>query len=100
MHGRLALFNPADLSLRRTTVQKAREPIELLCVADAVDLHSSVVFIPDPPTHAYRVRSVLNEPAEPDALYSSGDEPGTRFQSPPRHVRPRKTPKRPPPGSR
>ena len=71
LHGRFALFNPANLRLRWATMQQARQTVELRLRPDGVHLHSSVILIADPSTHADRIRAVLDKPAESDALHAS-----------------------------
>lgn len=77
-------------------MQCGREAIELLLIADAVDLHSPVVFVADPSADADGACARLDEPAESDSLHASGDKPGTRFQSFARHFSLPTIPKRPP----
>jgi hypothetical protein len=75
LHGRFLLFNSTNFRRARAAMQKRGKAIEGFGVADGVNLDAPIVFIADPATKPNFVGRLLDEPAEPNALYASGDEP-------------------------
>jgi hypothetical protein len=53
LHGRLALFNSANLSARWAAMKQPCETIQLFAVADSVNLYPSVVLVLHPSANTY-----------------------------------------------
>lgn len=75
LHGSFLLFNSAHLGEAGALVEESSQVPQLIGCADGVNLDASVVFIAHPAAQAECMRVLFDEPAEPDTLYSAGDEP-------------------------
>jgi hypothetical protein len=77
LHSGFARFNSADISHAGSAIEEPGQFIKLIGSADGVDLHPTVILIPDPAADSDAARMLLNKPAESNTLHPTGNKPGS-----------------------
>jgi hypothetical protein len=79
LHSGFARFNSPDIGHAGPAIEQPGELIQLLGIADGVDLHTAVILVPNPAAKSDPARMLLDKPAESHTLHPAGDKPGSGF---------------------